>query len=77
MHNASLDKKARKIYNSHKTELETKHYGKIAVIDVDEGDIVTIGKDLEKVYPEARKQRSGHHLFLRRIGKEPAVARMR
>jgi len=72
-----FDAKAKDIYEAHKEEWEKLYYGKIIAIDIDANDIVSVGDHLKDVSLRAKKERPGHRFFLRRVGKNPSVARLR
>lgn len=72
-----LDEKAKNIYEAHKEEWERLYDGKIIAIDIDTNDLVSVGDHLRDVSLDARKERPGHRFFVRRVGKNPAVARLR
>ena len=73
----TIDIKAKHIYEAHKEEWETLYNGKIIAIDIDANDFVSVGENIGDVDLEARKERPGHRIFMRRVGKNPAVARLR
>lgn len=72
-----FDEKAKRIYEAHKEEWEKLYNGKIIAIDIDANDFVSVGENIGDVDLEARKERPGHRIFMRRVGKNPAVARLR
>ncbi len=72
-----FDVEAKRIYEAHKEEWEKLYNGKIIAIDVDINDIVSVGDHLKDVSLQARKERPGHRFFVRRVGKNPSVARLR
>lgn len=72
-----IDKKANQIYDAHKEEWEKLYYGKIIAIDIDICDMVAVGDDPRKVGLEARKKQKKHHIFMRRVGKNPEVMKLR
>jgi len=72
-----FDEKAKHIYEAHKEEWEKLYNGKIIAIDIDTNDFVSIGDHLRDVGLEARKVRPGHRFFVRRVGKNPTVLRLR
>ncbi len=72
-----FDEKARQIYESHREEWEKLYNGKIIAIDIDTNDLVSVGEHIGDVDLEARRKRPGHKIFVRRVGKNPAVVRLR
>ncbi len=72
-----FDVEAKHIYEAHKEEWERLYNGKIIAIDVDANDLVSVGDHLKDVSLKARKERPGHRFFVRRVGKNPSVARLR
>jgi hypothetical protein len=72
-----FDEKAKHIYEVHKEEWEKLYNGKIIAIDIDANDLVSVGEDIGDVDIEARKERPGHHIFMRRVGTNPAIVRLR
>ncbi|NOR48980.1 MAG: hypothetical protein GQ533_13225 [Methanosarcinaceae archaeon] len=72
-----LDEKAKHIYESHKDEWEKLYLGKIIAIDIDENDIATVGDDVSTVGRVVRRERPGHQIFMRKVGKNPSIARLR
>jgi len=72
-----FDEKAKSIYEAHKEEWEKLYNGKIIAIDIDANDLASIGENISDVDLEARRERPGHQIFMRRVGKNPAVARLR
>jgi hypothetical protein len=72
-----IDEKARHIYDAHREEWEKLYSGKIIAIDVEENNLASVGEHIGDVDIEARKKRPGHRLFMRRVGKNPAVVRLR
>ncbi|HEY3361086.1 MAG TPA: hypothetical protein VGK06_04450 [Methanosarcina sp.] len=72
-----FDIEAKHIYEVHKEEWEKLYNGKIIAIDVDANDLVSVGDHLKDVSLKARKERPGHRFFVRRVGKNPSVARLR
>ncbi|WP_440955020.1 hypothetical protein ACSAZK_15895 [Methanosarcina sp. Mfa9] len=73
----TFDEKAKRIYEAHKKEWERLYNGKIIAIDIDASDFVSVGENIGDVDLEARRERPGHRIFMRRVGKNPAVARLR
>lgn len=73
----TIDIKAKHIYEAHKEEWEKLYNGKIIAIDIDADDFVSVGDHLREVSLQARKERPGHRFFVRRVGKNSAVARLR
>jgi hypothetical protein len=69
--------KAEHIYEAHKEEWEKLYNGKIIAIDIDVGDFVSVGDKAQDVGLNARKERPGHRIYMRRVGKNPAVLRFR
>lgn len=69
--------KAKHIYEAHKEEWERLYDGKIIAIDIDANDFASVGDQFREVGLEARKERPGHHIFIRRVGKNPVVLRFR
>lgn len=72
-----FDEKAKRIYETHKEEWEKLYNGKIIAIGIDANDFASLGDFLKDVDLEARKKRPGHQIFMRRVGKNPAVFRLR
>jgi len=72
-----FDEKADQIYESHREEWEKLYNGKIIAIDIDANDLVSVGEHVNEVGLEAKKKRPGHHIFMRRVGKNPSVVRLR
>jgi hypothetical protein len=72
-----FDEKAKKIYESHREEWEKLYDEKIIAIDIDTNDLVSVGEHIVDVDLEARRKRPGHRIFVRRVGKNPAVVRLR
>ncbi len=72
-----IDEKARQIYEAHREDWEKLYNGKIIAIDIEDNNIASIGEHIGDVDLEARKKRPGHRLFMRRVGKNPAVVRLR
>jgi len=72
-----FDDMAKSIYESHKKEWEKIFNGKIIAIDIDANDFVSVGENINDVDLEARRERPGHRIFIRRVGDNPAVARLR
>jgi len=72
-----FDEKARSIYEAHKDEWEKLYSGKIIAIDIDANDLVFVGENIEDVDLEARRERPGHQIFMRRVGKNSATSRFR
>jgi hypothetical protein len=72
-----IDEKARQIYEAHREDWEKLYKGKIIAIDVEDNNIASVGEHIRDVDLEARKKRPGHRLFMRRVGKNPAVVRLR
>lgn len=72
-----FDEKAKSIYEAHKEDWEKLYNGKIIAIDIDANDLASVGENIGDVDLEARKERPGHQIFMRRVGKNPAVARLR
>ena len=72
-----IDKKAEEIYEMHKEEWEKLYYGKVVAIDIDNCDLVAVGEKPGKVGIEARGKRFNHRIFMRRVGKDPAVMKFR
>ena len=72
-----FDDMAKSIYESHKKEWEKIFIGKIIAIDIDANDFVSVGENINDVDLEARRERPGHRIFIRRVGDNPAVARLR
>jgi hypothetical protein len=69
--------KAKHIYEAHKEEWERLYDGKIIAIDIDANDFASVGDQFREVGLEARKERLGHHIFIRRVGKNTVVLRFR
>ncbi|HLB70979.1 MAG TPA: hypothetical protein VJJ51_08035 [Candidatus Methanoperedens sp.] len=72
-----IDEKARQIYEAHREDWEKLYNGKIIAIDIEDNNIASVGEHIGEVDLEARKKRPGHRLFMRRVGKNPAVVRLR
>ena len=72
-----IDEKAKHIYESHMDEWEKLYMGKIIAIDIDENDLATVGDNVSTVGQVARTKRPGHRIFMRRVGKNPSVVRLR
>lgn len=72
-----IDEKAKKIYEAHRDEWEKLYSGKIIAIDIDENNLASVGEHISDVDLEARSKRPGHRIFMRRVGKNPAVVRLR
>ena len=72
-----IDKKAEEIYDRHKEEWEKLYHKKIVAIDIDNCDLVAVGENAGKVGLEARRKRLNHRIFMRRVGKDPAVMNFR
>ncbi|MBI4344494.1 MAG: hypothetical protein HY555_02800 [Euryarchaeota archaeon] len=72
-----IDKKAALVYEAHRRELESKHTGRVVALDLDEGDVAAVGDDPSEVSLQAESLRPAHRLFVRRVGRSPAVLRMR
>lgn len=72
----NFDEKAKQIYESHMAEWEKLYMGKIIAIDIDEKNLAAVGDNLSKVGLEARTRLPGHRIFLRKVGKNPSVARL-
>ena len=72
-----IDEKARHIYEAHRKEWEKQYTGKIIAIDIEENNLASVGERISDVDLDARKKRPGHRLFVRRVGKNPATARLR
>jgi len=72
-----FDEKAKQIYEAHKDEWERLYNGKIVAIDIDTNDLASVGENIGDVDLEARRERPGHQIFMRRVGKNPAIARLR
>lgn len=70
-----IDEKAKQIYETHREEWEKRYVGKIIAIDIEENNIASVGERISDV--EARRKRPGHRLFMRRVGKNPTVVRLR
>ena len=70
----TFDEKAKRIYEAHKNEWERLYNGKIIAIDIDASDFVSVGENIGDVDLEARRERPGHRIFMRRVGKNPAVS---
>lgn len=68
--------KQKKIYQAHKEKWEKLYYGKIIAIDIDANDCASVGDHLKDVSLRARQERPGHRFFVRRVGKNPSVARL-
>lgn len=65
------------IYESYKDEWEKLYYEKIIAIDIDENALAAVGEDVGKVGLEARNRRPAHRIFMRKVGKDPSVVRLR
>lgn len=50
---------------------------KIIAVDIDANDFTSVGDKFKEVGLEARNERPGHHIFIRRVGKNPVVLRFR
>ena len=72
----NFDEKAKQIYESHMEEWEKLYLGKIIAIDIDDKNLVAVGENLSKVGLEAKTRLPGHRIFLRKVGKNPCVARL-
>jgi hypothetical protein len=72
-----FSEKAKRIYEAHREEWEKLYDGKVIAIDIDVGDFASVGDQAQDVGLEARKERPGHHIFIRRVGKNPVVLRFR
>jgi hypothetical protein len=72
-----FDEKARSIYEANKDEWEKLYNGKIIAIDIDANDLVSVGENIGDVDLEARRERPGHQIFMRRVGKNSATSRLR
>ncbi len=72
-----IDEKAKQIYESYREEWEKLYYGKIIAIDIDDNNLVAVGEYASKVGLEARTKRPSHRIFMRRVGKNPSVVRLR
>jgi len=72
-----IDEKAMHIYEAHREEWEKLYIGKIIAIDIEEYDLASVGERIGDVDLDARKKRPGHRLFMRRVGKNPAIVRLR
>jgi len=72
-----FDAKAKHIYEAHKEEWEKRYDGKIIAIDIDANDCASVGDYLRDVSLRARQERPGHRFFVRKVGKNPSVARLR
>ena len=72
-----FDEKAKNIYEAHREEWERMYDGKIVAIDIDDDNIASVGERISDVDLEARNKRPGHRIFMRRVGKNPAVVRLR
>ncbi len=77
MEATTIDRQAEEIYNTHKSDLESKYYGKIVVLDINQEDIAAIGDTPQEASSKAQRLRPRHRFFMRRIGKSPAIMRMR
>lgn len=73
----NIDEKAKHIYESHMDEWEKLYLGRIIAIDIDENDLATVGDSVSTVGQVARTKRPGHRIFMRRVGKNPSVVRLR
>jgi len=71
-----IDEKAKHIYESHKDKWEKLYFGKIIAIDIDENDLATVGDDAATVGQTVKRERPGHRIFMRRVGKNPSIARL-
>jgi hypothetical protein len=72
-----FDEKAKSIYEAHKDEWEKLYNGKIIAIDIDANDLVSVGENIGDVYLEARRERPGHQIFMRRVGNNSVTSRLR
>ncbi len=72
-----FDEKAKQIYESHRAEWEKLYNGKVIAIDIDDNDLASVGEHISDVDLEARRKRPGHRIFMRRVGKNPSIARLR
>ena len=72
-----FDEKAKSIYETHKDEWEKLYNGKIIAIDIDADDLVSVGENIGDVDLEARRERPGHQIFMRRVGNNSATSKLR
>lgn len=70
-----IDNEANKIYESNREEWERLYSGMIIAIDIDNKDMVSVGKHASEVGLEAKTKRPGHRIFMRRVGKNPSITR--
>ena len=71
-----IDKKANQIYDSYRDEWERLYTDMIIAIDIDNQDLVSVGKNVDEVGLKARTTRPGHRIFMRRVGKNPSIVRL-
>jgi len=61
-------KKANRIYNRFKKELELEHFGKIVAIDVDLERVVGIGDTFDEAYDRATEETGKEQFDFKRVG---------
>jgi|GEM_PF-2885564 len=64
--------KCEKVYKEHKTELESKHLGKIVALYED--GVASVGGDIDDALYEAHAKFPNKVFYVRRIGKQSAAA---
>ena len=68
-----FDNKANHIYESYRKEWERLYSGMIIAIDIDNADMVSVRKNINKVGLKARIKRPGHRIFMCQVGKNLSI----
>ena len=71
-----FDKKANHIYESYREECERLYSGMIIAIDIDNKNLVSVGKNVDEVGLKARTKQPGHRIFMCRVDKNPSMVRL-
>jgi len=71
-----FETKANKLYDANKKDWESKYYGKVIAIDLDAEKLVAVADSLFEVDTLIDRLCPNHKVLVRRVGKNPTVARL-
>lgn len=75
LNKTDFERKANKIYESNKNDWESRYYGKVIAIDLDEEKLIGVANSLLEVDKLIDGLCPNNKVLVRRVGAYPTVAR--
>lgn len=75
LNKTDFERKANKIYESNRNEWESRYYGKVIAIDLDEEKLIGVANSLLEVDKLIDGLCPNNKVLVRRVGAYPTVAR--